>query len=145
MPTKSISSIYVATVTVSDPDTNAPVDVEVRKLATGPMVGFDASYLEQLGDEEQPNSPYDDGVKVVVPDNEASRQRRNTTVNATYTSVWDNGTKLSSPCQFDTQRKVCSKIESRDADVGSAQLEREYITLADGSELDEENGVIFNT
>lgn len=75
MPTESIPSVYVATVTVTDPDTNAPVDVEIRKMATGPMVGFDASYLEQLGDDEQPNSPYDDGVKVIVPDDEASNHK----------------------------------------------------------------------
>jgi len=66
-----IPTSHVTTVTVIDPDSNLPVDVEIRKMATGPMVGIDGSFLEQLGDDEQPNSPYDDDAKILVPDNEA--------------------------------------------------------------------------
>lgn len=69
----SIDSVYVQTVTVIDPDTQLPVDVEIRKMTTGPMVGFDASYLEQLADGEQPMSPYDRDTFIVVPDDETNR------------------------------------------------------------------------
>ncbi len=66
-----IPSSHVTTVTVIDPDSEGEVDVEIRKLATGAMIGFDGSFLEQLADDENPNSPYDDNAKILVPSNEA--------------------------------------------------------------------------
>lgn len=66
-----IPTSHVTTVTVIDPDTNLPVDVEIRKMANGLMVGLDGNYLETISDDEHPNSPYNDGVKLIVPDNEA--------------------------------------------------------------------------
>ena len=42
--------------------------VEIRRLDSGPLVGFDGAYLYQMGDGEQPNNPYDDGVVVVFAD-----------------------------------------------------------------------------
>jgi hypothetical protein len=68
-----ISTKWVAHVTVTDPDTGNEVGVEIRKLETGPMVGLDSSYLEQLdGDPEEdfPMSPYDENTGLFVPDNE---------------------------------------------------------------------------
>ena len=58
----NIRSKYVGTVTVTDPDSGGAVEVEIRKLETGPMVGFDASWLEQFDD--QPFSPYDDDAVI---------------------------------------------------------------------------------
>lgn len=59
---------HVAIVTVTDPDSKAPVDVEIRKLESGGMVGIDASYLEQ--EVGSVWSPYDRGVEIIVPDDE---------------------------------------------------------------------------
>lgn len=61
------SSKHVCIVTVIDPDTNLPCDVEIRKLEGGALVGLDASWLEQC--EGDANNPYDWG-KVEVPDDE---------------------------------------------------------------------------
>lgn len=70
-PMKMIPSKFVATITVIDPDTKLPVEVEIRKLEGGPMVGLDGAYLAQLDDaSDHPNSPYDDHARIVVPDNE---------------------------------------------------------------------------
>ena len=39
---------FIKCVTVTDPDSHAPVQVEIRKdMVTGAMVGIDCSYLEQ--------------------------------------------------------------------------------------------------
>ena len=57
-----IKSKFVTVVEVIDPDTNAPVEVEIRKLETGGMIGIDGSYLEQ---EVGPvYSPFDKGVEI---------------------------------------------------------------------------------
>lgn len=63
----TINSKFVKVVTVIDPDTGNEVEVEIRKLDTGAMVGFDGSWLEQF--DQYPFSPYDLAV-VVIPDNE---------------------------------------------------------------------------
>ena len=60
-------SKHVCVVTVIDPDTHLPCDVEIRKLEGGALVGLDASWLEQIPDDA--NNPYDWG-KVVIPDDE---------------------------------------------------------------------------
>ena len=62
---------HVTTVTVTDPDTAAPVELEVRKdLVTGAMVGLDGSYLEQ---EVGPIfDPYNAGEQLLIGDNEPS-------------------------------------------------------------------------
>lgn len=70
-PKQLIRSTHVATVTVIDPDTKLPVEVEIRKLESGPMVGLDGAYLAQLDDaSDNPNSPYDDNASIIVPDDE---------------------------------------------------------------------------
>lgn len=51
---------------VKDPDTKLTVEVEIRKLSTGEMVGLDQAYLENMGDEDEPNNPYAPG-KFIVP------------------------------------------------------------------------------
>jgi len=63
------NSKFIKVVTVTDPDTKLPVEIEIRKLDSGAMVGIDASYLQQLGDDEQPFCPYD-GQLFNIPDNE---------------------------------------------------------------------------
>lgn len=62
---------HVKTVTVIDPDTCGRVEVEIRKLVeSGVMVGFDGSYLDQLGEDEHPLNPYENDCLAVIPDNE---------------------------------------------------------------------------
>lgn len=65
---KSIGSKYVASVLVTDPDTKLNVEVEIRKLETGLMVGLDAVFLEKTDDDAY--SPYDSKTKIIIPDNE---------------------------------------------------------------------------
>jgi len=65
-----VGSKYVGGLTVTDPDTGNDVVVEIRKMDTGPMVGFDGSFLEQLDEDENPFSPYDENTIVVVPEDE---------------------------------------------------------------------------
>jgi hypothetical protein len=66
--TMPIPTKYVTTVTVIDPDSNAPVEIEIRKAESGWMVGIDGSYLEQ--DVGPVYSPYDRGIVLNIPDNE---------------------------------------------------------------------------
>lgn len=61
-------SVFVTTVTVMDPDSGLPVELEIRKLTiTGAMVGIDASYLEQEVGEVR--NPYNPGT-ISIPDDE---------------------------------------------------------------------------
>lgn len=41
-----LSSKFVSRITVIDPDTNMPVDIEIHKLESGGMIGIDASFFE---------------------------------------------------------------------------------------------------
>jgi hypothetical protein len=60
---------YIATVTVLDPDSGGPVEVEIRKdPLSGAMVGLDGSYLANT--DEDVYSPYNHGDKLSVPDDE---------------------------------------------------------------------------
>jgi hypothetical protein len=63
-----ITTTFVQTVTVIDPDSKQPVEVEIRKLESGGMVGIDGLWLEQ--DQGPVYSPYDKGVELVIPDDE---------------------------------------------------------------------------
>jgi hypothetical protein len=69
---KLLTSRFVAVVTVLDPDTGGAVEIEIRKLEMGALVGLDGSCLEQLGPDEQPLSPYDGGQRFLVPDHEVT-------------------------------------------------------------------------
>ena len=67
----AIESTHVETVTVFDLVEDHEVEVEIRRLETGPMVGLDASYLSQLGPKENPHSPYDPNFIINIPEDEA--------------------------------------------------------------------------
>lgn len=64
---EEINSKFVQIVNVTDPDTGTEVEVEIRKMETGAMVGIDGSWLQQF--DVNPNSPYETAT-VVIPDNE---------------------------------------------------------------------------
>ena len=66
-----IKTKFVSHITVTDPDSNLPVELEIRKMETGIMIGIDGSYLEQ--DIGQVFSPYDENCLLEIPDNEKSR------------------------------------------------------------------------
>lgn len=59
-----IKSKFVKIISVIDPDSNLPVEIEIRKLETGAMVGIDGSFLEQ--DVGKVYSPYDKGVEILI-------------------------------------------------------------------------------
>jgi hypothetical protein len=61
-----------------------------------------------------------------------------------YTSVWDNGTAVTTPCEYDADTKTVSNIKVSDVDVGEAQLVDEYVELPDGTELRASDGVTFD-
>ena len=64
----SIKSTFVKLITIIDPDNNQPIELEIRKLASGAIVGFDAPYLEaEIG---PIFSPYHPGMEVEIPDDE---------------------------------------------------------------------------
>lgn len=63
-----IATKFVQQVTVTDPDTMLPVTVEIRKMATGAMVGLDGSFLENC--EDDAFSPYDANTFLDIPDDE---------------------------------------------------------------------------
>lgn len=59
---------YISTITVTDPDSKLPVEVEIRKvIETGALIGLDASFLEL---EVSVFSPYDWDVELEIPDDE---------------------------------------------------------------------------
>lgn len=64
-----MKSKFICNVTVTDPDTGLPVDLEIRKLENGAMLGIDASWLET---DNSVYSPYDLDVVVEIPDEEPS-------------------------------------------------------------------------
>jgi hypothetical protein len=57
---------FVTIVTVTDPDTNMPIEVEIRKLENGLMVGIDESAIEG-----EVYSPYDIALPLEIPDDES--------------------------------------------------------------------------
>jgi hypothetical protein len=60
-------TVYVTTVTVVDPDTKLPVEIEIHKCVdSGAMVGIDASYLAT--DIEDVRNPYNDGFLYIGDD-----------------------------------------------------------------------------
>lgn len=63
---------HVTTITVIDPfNDNMPVELDIRKLDSGELVGLDGQYLEQVADAEQPHNPYRPG-RMLVPDDEVT-------------------------------------------------------------------------
>ena len=59
---------FVASVEVVDPDSQAPVSLEIRKTEGGYLVGIDASYLEQ--DAGPVYDPCNFGVELEVSEDE---------------------------------------------------------------------------
>lgn len=66
-------------------------------------------------------------------------------INATFVSVWDNGTEIESSCLFDSDTREVTNIEQIEDNIEDLNmLEREYIELPDGSQLDvEQDGLII--
>ncbi len=62
---------------------------------------------------------------------------------ATYTSVWDGGIEVTTVCDYDPDTKTVTDIEDSGVE-GVDTLEDEYVTLPDGSELREDDGVTFD-
>lgn len=60
---------------------------------------------------------------------------------ATYVSVWDGGTEVATSCNFDPQTKNITDVEMVDGD-GLDALEREFVRLPDGTEIDVEDCLI---
>jgi hypothetical protein len=75
------------------------------------------------------------------PDSE--REKILKSLPATYTSVWDSGTEITSPCLYNTETQECFEIDGTDVDTGDANLKDEYVTLGD-LQLRAEDGVTFN-
>jgi hypothetical protein len=65
-------------------------------------------------------------------------------IQATYTSVWNNGTAVSTSCKYDPKTKRVFDIQMSDTDVDDANLDSEYVTLSDGTELTSDDGVTFD-
>jgi hypothetical protein len=63
-----IDSKYVDTVDVTDPDTGLRCPVEIRKLASGELVGLDGCWLENK--DGPARSPYAADVLFTIPDDE---------------------------------------------------------------------------
>jgi hypothetical protein len=67
-PQPTVKTKYVTAVVVKDPDTSLDVELEIRKLEGGGMVGLDGSWLSN--DEGPTFSPYDEGVELDISDDE---------------------------------------------------------------------------
>ena len=64
-------SVWVANITVTDPETSFPVEIEVRKdLETGAMSGLDCSFLAQMEEQDAVCDPYNPGHLIEIPDDE---------------------------------------------------------------------------
>ena len=57
-----MKATFVKEITVTDPDTNLPVEIGIYKLANGAMVGLDSSVLADLN--QRIYSPYENGVEI---------------------------------------------------------------------------------
>jgi len=64
----TIKTKFVKSIMVIDPDSKLPVQIEIRKMETGPIVGIDGSWLES--DIGNTYSPYDNGIELEISDNE---------------------------------------------------------------------------
>jgi hypothetical protein len=64
---KAIKGKFVQRITVYDPETHEPVDLEIYHLETGGMVGIVSSYIQT---EETIYSPFDKGVEINLDEGE---------------------------------------------------------------------------
>lgn len=76
----TINSKYVSHVTVLDPDSRLPVDVEIRKAEGGYMLGVDASFLSQT---DEPIFDVVSGHKLLLPKAETIRSETSSFLDAT--------------------------------------------------------------
>lgn len=63
MKKKTINGTFIQKLTVTDPDYNTPVEIEIYKLDSGGIIGIDSSYIES---EEPIYSPFDKGFEVNI-------------------------------------------------------------------------------
>ena len=72
---KNHSTKCVAIVTITDPDTGNPVEIEIRKnQVTGLMVGLDETILKDL--DAPIYDPYNKHEMLDIPDNETEKPVR---------------------------------------------------------------------
>lgn len=57
-----IKGKFIQTITVTDPDSKLPVEVDIFKLQTGGIVGIDASFISNT--DEPIYSPFDKNIKL---------------------------------------------------------------------------------
>lgn len=107
--TNVVGSKYVTSLQVKDPDTDQLVEMEIRKLDTGAMIGFDGSYLEQLGDNEHPFSPYDEDTIIVVPDDENNKSVGFPIISPAEEECQACSTRTSQVFILTSGRRVCRK------------------------------------
>lgn len=62
---------YIKSISVTDPDTRAEVEVEIWKLPNGGIVGIDASFLDKVDDTIC--DPFNEGEKITLPQEEVDR------------------------------------------------------------------------
>jgi hypothetical protein len=60
---------------------------------------------------------------------------------AKYVSVWDGGVEIRTDCEYDPEIRNVTDIELSDVN-GLEVLEREYIVLPDGTEIEREDFTI---
>jgi hypothetical protein len=64
------NTVYVAKITVIDPDTKLPVEMEIRKIVdSDAMIGIDTSFLEKW-DGDDIRNPYSDDYLNLTEDDE---------------------------------------------------------------------------
>lgn len=129
---------YIASITVTDPDTNLPVEIEIRKDdESGCMVGIDGAILDS---DEDVYSPYTEGAILEIPDDE-TMGRNEIPDKSTKHSVWISWND-DKPHQydFDTPQELnafLKGIKERDdkgLEAGEAEFQFE--------QFDDENGYI---
>jgi hypothetical protein len=68
------NTVYVAKITVIDPDTKLPVEMEIRKIVdSDAMIGIDMSFLEKWNGDDIRN-PYSDDYLNITEDDEDKLQ-----------------------------------------------------------------------
>jgi hypothetical protein len=55
---------------------------------------------------------------------------------AVYVTVWDSGTTIRTRCEYNPLSRTVSNIKDSDSNPGDAGLEREFVELPDGTEID---------
>ena len=78
------NTVYVAKITVIDPDTKLPVEMEIRKIVdSGAMIGIDMSFLEKWHGDDIRN-PYSDDYLNLTEDDEDKLRNEDGDVDGEY-------------------------------------------------------------